>query len=363
MTGLRPRPWCTSPTQPTPSVSKWLRQENRRTGDPERLGDARVGDTVAGHQQAFGLAHGTVGQQTLARDLLELYSFLLGQVQRWSGWTGHSTILPLSCDYLRVTTLEIRLEPRTGTSRRPRTSSAVGFSLVSLGLGRLLGLVISWRRADSVKELEIVVLRHQVRLLRRQLYGRVRYQPVDRRSSRHSSRWVPRRVGPSSLVTPDAVVRWLKGARNTIWPLNWHFPVTSATIRRGPLPPLPRPLPAPWPRHPLAELRVRQGTRDHGAPPPVRILERQLHGRIRYRPVDRAVLAALSRLLPRARWRSFLVTPDTLVRWHRELARRQWRRWRARQGPGRPPMSRRARRADRSSRSGEPSLGMRAHPG
>ena len=46
----------------------------------------------------------------------------------------------------------------------------------------------------------------------------------------------------------------------------------------------------------------------------VRVLERQLHARVRYRPADRAILAALSRLLPRARWRSFLVTPDTLLR-------------------------------------------------
>jgi hypothetical protein len=70
----------------------------------------------------------------------------------------------------------------------------------------------------------------------------------------------------------------------------------------------------------------------------VRVLERQLHGRVRYRPVDRAVLAAQSRLLPRARWRTFLVTPETLLRWHRELARRRWRRWRPQRGPGRPPM-------------------------
>jgi hypothetical protein len=55
----------------------------------------------------------------------------------------------------------------------------------------------------------------------------------------------------------------------------------------------------------------------------VRVLERQIHGHVRYRPVDRAILAALSRLLPRARWRCFLVTPDTLLRWHRELARRK----------------------------------------
>jgi hypothetical protein len=70
----------------------------------------------------------------------------------------------------------------------------------------------------------------------------------------------------------------------------------------------------------------------------VRILERQLHGRVRYQPTDRAILAAFSRLLPRWRWRCFLVTPETLLRWHRELSRRRWRRWRATRGPGRPPL-------------------------
>src|ERR1017187_8840201 len=71
----------------------------------------------------------------------------------------------------------------------------------------------------------------------------------------------------------------------------------------------------------------------------VHVLERQLHTRVRYRPSDRAILAALSRLLPRSRWRSFLVTPDTLLRWHREAAKHKWRRWRKQRGPGRPPMS------------------------
>jgi putative transposase len=71
----------------------------------------------------------------------------------------------------------------------------------------------------------------------------------------------------------------------------------------------------------------------------VRVLERQLHARVRYRPADRAMLAALSGLLPRARWRSFMVTPDTLLRWHREAAKHKWRRWRKQRGPGRPPMA------------------------
>ena len=52
----------------------------------------------------------------------------------------------------------------------------------------------------------------------------------------------------------------------------------------------------------------------------VRVLKWQLHGRVRYRPADRAMLAALSRVLPRWRWRCFLVTPETLLRWHQALA-------------------------------------------
>jgi hypothetical protein len=53
------------------------------------------------------------------------------------------------------------------------------------------------------------------------------------------------------------------------------------------------------------------------------VLRRQV-GRPRYTPSDRMVLASLAKLLPRDRWPIFLVTPSTLLRWHRELIRQRW---------------------------------------
>jgi transposase InsO family protein len=53
------------------------------------------------------------------------------------------------------------------------------------------------------------------------------------------------------------------------------------------------------------------------------VLRRQVP-RPRYTPADRMLLAALAKLLPRERWAAFLVTPSTLLRWHRELITRRW---------------------------------------
>jgi len=55
-----------------------------------------------------------------------------------------------------------------------------------------------------------------------------------------------------------------------------------------------------------------------------------------FRRRDRVLLAAASRLLPRSSWGVFLVSPQTLVRWHGELVRRKWSYQRRR--TGRPPL-------------------------
>jgi hypothetical protein len=65
------------------------------------------------------------------------------------------------------------------------------------------------------------------------------------------------------------------------------------------------------------------------------VLRRQI-SRPELEPADRALLAAISRLLPRARWSCFLVTPQTLLRWHRRLVAGVWTY--PHRGPGRPPL-------------------------
>jgi hypothetical protein len=67
----------------------------------------------------------------------------------------------------------------------------------------------------------------------------------------------------------------------------------------------------------------------------VAILRRQM-GRPAFQPADRALLAALSRLLPRSKWAFFSVTPGNLLRWHRRLVAKRWTY--PHRPPGRPPI-------------------------
>src|SRR5690242_3123316 len=66
------------------------------------------------------------------------------------------------------------------------------------------------------------------------------------------------------------------------------------------------------------------------------ILRRQV-ARPKIGIADRALLAAAAAHLPRPQRSMLLVTPQTLLRWHRALVRRKWRQQPGR--VGRPPLS------------------------
>src|SRR5450830_46799 len=68
----------------------------------------------------------------------------------------------------------------------------------------------------------------------------------------------------------------------------------------------------------------------------LRVLRRK-SGPPKLRFIDRVLLAVASRSIPRERWSCFLVTPATLLRWHRELVRKKWT-YGERGKPERPPI-------------------------
>jgi hypothetical protein len=77
---------------------------------------------------------------------------------------------------------------------------------------------------------------------------------------------------------------------------------------------------------------------------------------------DRAILAALARLLPRHRLSQLLliVSPRTLLRWHADLVRRRWAY--PRRTPGRPRTAAGHPRSGTGDGVRQPGLGLAAHP-
>jgi len=68
----------------------------------------------------------------------------------------------------------------------------------------------------------------------------------------------------------------------------------------------------------------------------VKVLQRQVK-RPRLNRLERVLWAAASRAMTRSSWSSFVVRPETLLRWHRELVRKKWTQRRTGH-PGRPPI-------------------------
>jgi putative transposase len=76
-----------------------------------------------------------------------------------------------------------------------------------LALRRVLELVALCFRSTEFKELEIVVLRHELEVLRRQL-GRPRLREADRVLLAAAGRLLPRSSWGSLFVSPETVLRW-----------------------------------------------------------------------------------------------------------------------------------------------------------
>jgi hypothetical protein len=79
-------------------------------------------------------------------------------------------------------------------------------SVVYVALQRIMELVSLLFRTPYSKELEIVVLRHELAILRRQVHRPVR--PADRWFLAAASRLLPRSKWSMFLVTPATLVRW-----------------------------------------------------------------------------------------------------------------------------------------------------------
>jgi putative transposase len=102
----------------------------------------------------------------------------------------------------------------------PRRSKLLIVALLYLALRRLLELVVLMLRGEHAKEIEILVLRHQVAVLQRQV-DRPELRPADRALLAALSRILPRHRWPTFFVRPETVLarhrrlvapRWTYGA-------------------------------------------------------------------------------------------------------------------------------------------------------
>jgi putative transposase len=105
----------------------------------------------------------------------------------------------------------------------------LALSLVYLVARRLIELVVLLGRGECYKELEILVLRHELSILRRQV-SRPRFAPRDRLLLAALSRVLPRCSWRAFLVRPETLLRW----HRRLVAKHWTYP-----HRRPGRPPIP----------------------------------------------------------------------------------------------------------------------------
>ncbi len=93
-------------------------------------------------------------------------------------------------------------------------------SFLYLALRRFIELVALRPRSSQFKELEIVVLPHQLAILRRQV-ARPALQPADRAFLAAASRLLPRVRRSSFFVTPETLLLW----HRRLVARHWSYPI------------------------------------------------------------------------------------------------------------------------------------------
>src|SRR6266487_2362391 len=101
---------------------------------------------------------------------------------------------------------------------RARTGSIGGmaFSFLYLALRALLGSLVRSRRGLHVKDVELLVLRHELEILRRQLV-RPELRTVDRALLAAAACHLPRSSRGLLLVTPRTLLRWHQALVRRKW--------------------------------------------------------------------------------------------------------------------------------------------------
>lgn len=92
-------------------------------------------------------------------------------------------------------------------------------SFLDAMLGRLMALVLLCFRSQDLKELEIVVLRHELAVLRRQV-SRPALGPADRAFLAAASRLLPRTRWSAFFVTPETLLAW----HHRLLARHWTYP-------------------------------------------------------------------------------------------------------------------------------------------
>src|SRR4249920_2246282 len=94
------------------------------------------------------------------------------------------------------------------------------------------------------------------------------------------------------------------------------------------------------------------------------VLQRHQPRRPKLNWADRALLATLLAVIPKVRRHGLrlLVTPDTIVRWHRDIVRRRWAARSMHAKTGRPATRRNIKALVPSAGPGEPRMGLPQDP-